>query len=484
MNTENLTIKSLGSAEMPKENFDLREYLKEESPVFEIAPGMTAEEMSAMFFAKDALIEAPEKVYRLNASGHRYYYTFNEQGQPQFFVSVTTFIKQTMPTSPTLLKWIAETGYIESQAYAQERASYGTFMHTQISELLINGYYDLNSIKGRLRDYIEKEQLPSNFINYSEDLKKDILAFAQFAIETNLKPIAIELVLTHPRDGYAGAMDLACEFDAEISGYFGEFYKTGANAGKERKTTKIQRVRAIIDFKSGKKGFFEEHEVQLHAYKEMWNLHFPSTPIERVFNWSPKDWRGTKPSYNLKDQTDSPNAKKLPYLVSLARIEDDKRDNTVVLCSGAINLETTKDLSDNISEFTLSEIVKKKTERKEEKPSEDKGITVKDLTESISNIKFEQASSTNIGFTTTGTLGVMKHEEIAASLSSGKENPFEDTDERYFVTKTALKTLQNTPDLTANSVPAEPSQENKVVEPKKEESASNAPNSLFEEIDF
>lgn len=500
MNTDNITIKSLGSTEMPKPNFDLEAYLKDtESPVFEIAPGMTAEEMTAMFFAKDALIEAPEKVYRLNASGHRYYYTFREDGQPQFFVSVTTFIKQTMPTSPILLKWIAETGYSESQVYAQERASYGTFMHAQIAELLITGRYDLNSVKARLRDYIEKEQLPSNFINYAEDLKKDILAFAQFAIETNLKPIAIELVLTHPRDGYAGAMDLACEFDAEISGYFGEFYKTGANAGKERKTTKIERVRAIIDFKSGRKGFFEEHEVQLHAYKEMWNLHFPSTPIQRVFNWSPKDWRGTTPTYNLKDQTDSPNAKKLPYLVELARIEDDKRDNTVVLCSGAINLETTKDLTGNISEFTLSEIVKKKTERKEEKPSADKAFIVKDLTESISQVQFKPNPDVTIGFKTTGSYKINENKDIAvigaithaevASFINDEEDPevLKETIKQANEYLEAMKTSgssQDLPVLTANSNPIEISQEVKAVESPKEEVAQNAPNSLFDEIDF
>lgn len=380
MKTDTVTIESLGTAELPSPQFNLESYLNEsESPAFEIAPGMTAEEMSALFFAPDALKEAPEKVYRLNASGHRYYYTFDEKGQPIFYVSVTTFIKQTMPTSPVLLKWIAGKGYDESQAFAQEKASYGTFMHSQIADLLIKGSYDLNALKSKLKAYIESEQLPSSFINYVEDFKKDILAFAQFAIDVNLKPIAIELVLTHPTDGYAGAMDLACEMDADVSGFYGEVYKTGVNAGKEKKSTERKRVRAIVDFKSGKKGFFEEHEVQLHAYKTMWNIHFPSTPIERVYNWAPKDWRGTVPSYNLKDQTDSSNAKKLPYLVQLARIEDDKRDNTVVLCSGEINFQTTKDLSGNISEFTLSEIVKKKTERREIKPGADKGVIVDDL---------------------------------------------------------------------------------------------------------
>ena len=43
----------------------------------EIMPGMTVEEMTAMFF-DNALVEPPYKVWQINSKGHRYYYRFND----------------------------------------------------------------------------------------------------------------------------------------------------------------------------------------------------------------------------------------------------------------------------------------------------------------------------------------------------------------------------------------------------------------------
>lgn len=341
-----------------------------DSAAYEIAPGMTSQEIQAEFFNEDALQEQPETVYRLDSSGHRYYYTFDEDGEPRFYVSVTTLIKQTLPTSPSLVKWIADMGYEESHRYAHERAHYGTFMHSQIAELLIARCYNLDTIRDRLKLFIESEQLPSDFMGYADDIKKDILAFAQFMKDTDLKPLAIELVLTNPEDGYAGAIDLAAELTIEEKGFFGEVYKTGVNAGKPKETKRQRRIRAIIDFKSGRKGFFPEYEIQLHAYMKMWNMHFEAHPIDKVFNWSPKEWRGKTPTYNFKDQTDSKNAKKLPFLVELARIEDEKRDNTIVSCTGIINLDNEDGLERNITELSLSEVVKKRKQERTPEESE------------------------------------------------------------------------------------------------------------------
>ena len=90
---------------------ELNPFGESETGSYEIAPGMTVEEIKAEFFNEDALQEQPEPVYRLDSNGHRYYYTFDENGEPTFFVSVTTLIKQTMPTSPQLVKWIADMWY-------------------------------------------------------------------------------------------------------------------------------------------------------------------------------------------------------------------------------------------------------------------------------------------------------------------------------------------------------------------------------------
>ena len=330
---------------------------EEQTGALEIVPGMTVEEMTAMFFNVDALIEPPYKIWQLNSKGHRYYYRYDEKGNPEFFPSVTTILSQTLPKSPFLIKWIAEKGIEESERYKGERAAYGTFMHAAFEELLINRAYDLDALKGKLKDYIDYQRLPDDFIYYADDLKKDVLAFAQFVLDYDVRPLAVEIALIHPYYKYAGMIDCPCTM----------LERPGAK----------NRINAIVDFKSGRKGFYEEAEIQLHLYREMWNVNFEQFPINRVFNFSPKDWR-KKPSYNLKDQTDSPNAKKIPALLELSAIEDAKKDNIFTAVSGAIVLDNAPDLTQNVISLTLSELIKTKAP-KEKTPDDKTAVTVADI---------------------------------------------------------------------------------------------------------
>lgn len=139
-----------------------------------------------------------------------------------------------------------------------------------------------------------------------------------------------------------------------------------------------ERINAIVDFKSGRKGFYEEMEIQLYMYKMMWEENFPDMPITRIYNFSPKDWR-KKPTYKLKDQTNSPNADKIPYLLGLAAVEDAKRDNTFTAVFGEISLDNEPDLTNNIASLTLAELVKSKAPAEKNKPEPGKAVTVEDL---------------------------------------------------------------------------------------------------------
>jgi hypothetical protein len=185
------------------------------------------------------------------------------------------------------------------------------------------------------------------------------LAFAQFLIDYKVQPLAVEIMLYHPYDGYAGALDLVCTLELEEKGFYGDTYLSGEKKGQPKESKKSFRRMAVIDLKSGKKGFYQSYEIQLNAYREMWNFHFPELPIEKIMNFAPKDWRGS-PSYSLKDQTDSKNIGKLKSLVELNRIEESKRENRLTIISGKINLE--KGLSDNVHEYTLTELIKQKYE--------------------------------------------------------------------------------------------------------------------------
>ena len=310
----------------------------EQEPAQEVFPGMTVEEIRAVYFNADALKEPPYRVFQLNSDGYRYYYRFNADGTPEFFPSVTTLLKQVMPTPPALLDWMVANGKEGSTEKRDLAAAYGTFMHGEFEKLIINRRYDFDSVPATLFAYMEREHVPESlFSQWLVKVRKDVLAFAQFVKDYNVKPLAVEIGLVHPKFRYAGCLDLPCVMT-------------------DPKTAKT--FTAIVDFKSGRKGFYEEHELQLHLYKDAWNYWYESMPITRVFNFSPKDWRKA-PTYNLKDQTDSVNAKKLPYLLALASIEDEKRDNTLTIVRGVLDLDKGK-ISDNILNLSLAELIKKK----------------------------------------------------------------------------------------------------------------------------
>ena len=315
-----------------------------DSKEMEIFPGMTVEEIRSLYFDKTALREPAYRVFQLNSDGHRYYYRFNDAGEPEFYPSVTTLLKQVMPTPPALLDWMIANGKDGSVEKRDLAAAYGTFIHIQFETLIINRRYDFDNVPAVLLDYMERENLPEKvFSEWCVKIRKDVLAFAQFARDYNVVPMAVEIGLVHPEFHYAGCVDLPC-------------IMTEPKTGK--------KFTAIVDFKSGRKGFYEEHELQLHLYREMWNVNYPDVPVERVFNFSPKDWRGPKPTYNLKDQTESVNAKKLPYLLALATIEDEKRDNTMTIVRGVLDLDNGK-IADNILSLSLAELIKTKATEKD-----------------------------------------------------------------------------------------------------------------------
>ncbi len=298
---------------------------------------VTIEEMKALYFDSDALIEPNYKLYQLNSNKGRYYYRYDDDGEPEFYPSVTTILGSTLPKSPWLINWIAQKGVEEAERYKMERASYGTFMHAQFEKLLIERRYDLDMLKSELKSYIERKELPSDFIYYEEELKKDILAFAQFISDYDVKPWAVEISLVHQELRYAGMIDLVCTM---------------------KKSPKSEDTQlAIIDFKSGRNGFSEEAEIQLHMYRELFANNFGVT-IEKVYNFAPKDWRKS-PTYTLKDQSDSPNQEKIPYLLGLAMTDAKKGLPTFVDTYGVIDLDNI-DLTKNVESLTMSELVKAK----------------------------------------------------------------------------------------------------------------------------
>lgn len=347
----------------------LRELMQPEPQTPEeeiISPGLSITQMRALFFKTEALCEPKYRLWQLNSRGGRYYYTFNSKEEPIFFPSVTTILHKVMPENKFLTEWKLSKGKEAAEEYTAERANYGSFIHGQLAQLVINRRYNLDTVREELTKYVERERLPYGFIDsHEEEAKADIKAFARWMWEYDVRPYAVEVSL-FSSNGYAGMIDLVCNLRTiSKSEESVAITKAGADAAKlsKIKAASDTRIDAIIDFKTGKKGFYDSHAIQLELYRRMWNENFPERQIERIFNIAPKDWTKTAkkvPSFSFEEQTNNPVLRQVDIYLQLIKLLDED-DRTIVTIGGTIDLDS--DTDDNVKLYKLPELVKEWAEK-------------------------------------------------------------------------------------------------------------------------
>ena len=335
-----------------------------------VQPGMTIEEMKALYFDHHALHEPKYRLWQFNSAGRRYYYTFGKGGEAIFFPSVTTILRNVMPENRFLTEWKVSLGKEAAEAYTQERADYGSFIHGQLAILAAMRSYNLDGVRDALVDYTQRNKIAAGFVDaHEEEAKADIIAFARWMQEYDVQPYAIEVSL-FSEVGYAGMIDLVANLRTiSRSEEAAAVAKAGADEAKVAKirAKAAERIDAICDFKTGKKGFYDEHAIQLELYRRMWNENFPDKPIGRIFNVAPKDWRKTAKkavSFSFEEQTDNPVLRRVSLYIELFKLMDED-DRTIVQMQGTISLD--KD-SDNVRLYKLPELVKEWAERQEKTP--------------------------------------------------------------------------------------------------------------------
>lgn len=229
---------------------------------------------------------------QINRYDSRYYF---DESTGKIYASATTFCKAVLPTSKHLIEWRVKYGHYESLRMAQEAADYGTLMHELIEMFLGERMITIRKMKDYVFHYCETKGYLDKPWHWFKEIKSDLLAFAQFAYDKRLDPIALEQWVWKDitdQGGVAGTVD---------------FHGYADFNGKQREV--------IIDWKSGRKGFWESHELQLQLYKHILD-------VEMCFNWSPKNWRSATPTYNFKNQTKSPMADKLEYYLQIAIVDN------------------------------------------------------------------------------------------------------------------------------------------------------------------
>ena len=340
--------------------------------IFEIARDITTEQLSAVFFDSQALREPNYRLCQLNARGQRYYYSMNESGT-ELYPSVTTILKKVMPENTILTNWRIDLGKDASESYTMDRARFGTFVHGLLQELVISRRFDLSSVREKLGKFIEREHLPMSFMEHEDEVKYDMLSFAKWMREYDVRPLAVEICLYHPELKFAGMLDLVCNM-RKVS--IEEETKAIEKAkGKEDKIAEIrkageERITAIVDFKTTTKAFHDSHAIQLGLYKMMWDATFPEVPIDAIANVSPKEWWKTakkQVSYQFDWQTENEVLKQIPYLLELYKLLPTETKK-VPLCEGIIDLND--DIDSNVTVLTLEELIDKGKEKMQEETPE------------------------------------------------------------------------------------------------------------------
>lgn len=332
---------------------------------------ITIENLSPDWFNPDALRLPAYKVGRVNFGTGRAYIRLNQDGVPcesplRLYTSLTTAINSCAPMERPLLEWYCKHGIEEAERKLAIAQHYGTLMHIEIGKWLINGYYDFN--EGVVESVVENYLAENNFYQpecnqWAENLRKDIAAFCQFYFDYDIKPLGIEYVLLSDR-GFGTLIDLVCEMTIQVDGLdYDNPYKSGPRKGEPRECKVDKRIRAIINFKSGRHGFYRNNGIQLEAERQLWEENFPDMPLDAAFNWSPKDWSGAIPSYNLKNWTGEISQEEIDAILTLANIRyaskaESKQYTTI---NGVLSIaDREQGLSNVITKEGISEFVTRK----------------------------------------------------------------------------------------------------------------------------
>lgn len=296
------------------------------------------ESVAAAYFDPLAIREAPRRLYRHNIAGSRHY--FAESGPPaadgrrrvRLFPSVTAVISATTPMAPFLLAWISQHGQRRAEYLRDERAAYGTLLHTLLAELVIAGTFNLDALPDVVEVQRQLKAWDFDCAGWPSTLAQDIVGFCAWWQKSRAKALAIEIPLADDELGYAGCIDLVVEADVE----------RGVGPGRP----KVQsREIILVDWKSGRNTFYDSGAIQVNSYRKLWDRAFPSLPIVSTWQYGCSDWDETsRQRYRIREETDHRLAGLFPSLLAQFKIRNDQ-PRTSLRLKGRVSLTANNESS-------------------------------------------------------------------------------------------------------------------------------------------
>lgn len=234
-----------------------------------------------------------QKIFRVEIGAGRHYR--NEQGGT--YKSITTFLDAVMPANKLLQSWreskIQDLGSVDAASeFVKATADFGTILHISVADFCRNNGVNWQ----QFNDFAVMQLVAMGLSGHTlqsalEELTKDFASIVKFFFDYEAKVIAVELPVFSSH-GFATLIDLVVEINDKCY---------------TEKTPKEKRNRIVAagNLKSGKKGFYESHILQLAGERMCFNETYSKSigfEIKEVFNIAPTDWRKA-PDYKYKNRT-------------------------------------------------------------------------------------------------------------------------------------------------------------------------------------
>lgn len=223
-----------------------------------------------------------ERVYRFPHGDSRKYYT---TGETQVFNGLTTyinFIPQRKGADAALKSYEMKHGN-RFEEELNHAADYGTFCHMAVAQFLTAGTLNLGELRQEFRAYCMETGMPiARFQKYWYRVVNDLKAFAQFAYERKIEPLATEYPVYSREHNIATPLDLVCKMEWN---------------------RKIRVVNINFKFRENP-GVYDKDIIQTNIERFIYNMKWAGTEneCEACFIWSPKNWK-TSPTFALTDTT-------------------------------------------------------------------------------------------------------------------------------------------------------------------------------------
>ena len=256
---------------------------------------MNKVELSPLYISQSFADKIPiqEVLYRYDVQGSRMY----RRKTGEFYRSLTTFISLVESNPVFLNTWredlIEELGSGEKvDQFVEATASYGTTVHEAMAIIAREGGVDWDQLATWSRSELSGLGLSGKPLSKAvADVINDVACFMTFIHEYRVNILVVELPVYHS-SGIATLIDLVIEKDLK------KYVSTPVE--------KRQRHRCIVNIKTGRKGSFEAHTLQLRGEMLMFNeLYGPKFgEILDVYNLAPTAWKST-PDYKLTNQREN-----------------------------------------------------------------------------------------------------------------------------------------------------------------------------------